>query len=135
MTQNGVLKGTIMEGNQPAARGRLGREINAKLPEVPYHGPLNLLACHVNASLTEGGELTLSVNGRAEYAEGSHVGGTIELDEVPQDLIDNLKKALEAVLEECHNDLKEELERESELAFRQDVGRRLRMIKSDEGAK
>ena len=106
-----------MHGNQPAPRGRLGREINARRIPAHYSGHLNTHACHVNASLAEDGTLTININGRAEYREGAHIGASIDTDEVPEKLAEALRKALQAVLDDGHEPLKEELEREARAAY------------------
>lgn len=92
-------------------RGRLGSKLapGAKADR----SPISLDACSVTATYTEGGALTIAVSGRAEYLPGAYVGATIEGDEIPQALREKVQKALTAVLDEAHDDLKAEALRET----------------------
>ncbi len=114
----------MINHSQPAARGRLGAELNARLGDEVFAGVKQRHACRVDASLAEDGTLTLSGNGRVNYGEDGWVGATIEQAELPAKVVAAVKKALEAALDDAHDDLRDEADREAELAFRQGATRR-----------
>jgi hypothetical protein len=67
--------------------------------------------CQVSAQLSEDGTLTLAVTASGAYIEGGLVAAHIEQDEIPADLVAKVKAALWAVLQEAHDDLKDEFTR------------------------
>lgn len=89
------------------ARGRLGNTsiFNNKLSD-------NTTPCRISAQLEEGGNVTISVTATGEYVSGSVVSASIETNEIPKNILALVQKALEAVLNEVHDDIKEEFQRE-----------------------
>jgi hypothetical protein len=104
------------KGESPEPRGRLGAQLRAVQAEGDK-SPKQRYSCYVSASLTEGGEMVLQVNGAAEYLDGSRVGAVLEGDDIPQKLANDVRKALQAVLDEGHESLKEEVDRETAFAI------------------
>lgn len=94
-------------------RGRLGQRILSagELSEEK-------LPCKVSAELSEDGEFHLSVSATGEYVSGGRVGASFdysddaEKTDIPHHLAERVNKALNAVLEEAHEELKEEFQRE-----------------------
>lgn len=99
-------------------RGRLGAQLRSVLANADY-SPKERHACTVSASLSEDGTLTLQVTGAAQYLEdvGSRVAAVIEQHEIPETLQSHVAQALRAVLNEAHEDLKAELDREVRFAI------------------
>jgi hypothetical protein len=106
----------MARGDLPEPRGRLGAQLRA-VGAPSDTSPKQRFACYVTASLTEGGELVIQVNGAAEYLDGSRVGATLEGDDIPEKLAEGVRKALQAVLDEGHDSLKDEVDRETTFAI------------------
>lgn len=111
----------MASGNQPAPRGRLGAQLaaaQAARAEKFDGAEMQRFVCHVNASLDEAGEFRVDVAGSVEYLPGARVGATISGEEIPADLMKSLRAAMQAILKDTHTDLKAELDREAEAAFK-----------------
>jgi hypothetical protein len=95
------------------ARGRLGSRLAP--PEALSD---EKMPCKVSAELGEDGEFHLSVSATGEYVIGGRVGASFDFksdeaeSDIPHDLAQKVYDALNAVLEEAHEELKEEFQRE-----------------------
>ncbi len=101
-----------MSGRQQASRRRL--TMAHKDPEG------GVFPCSVTALLTEDGDLKISVQAASEFRAGSRIGHSFETHEVPGKLRDQVQKALQAVLDEAHDDLKVALNRDVSMTLDHD---------------
>lgn len=99
-----------------APRGRLAVQHGRPTPRRDGK-PLERSACRVSAELTEAGDLKVDISGRVEYTADGHVGSSLSTADIPPAHLKAIKDALEAALDEAHDDLKEELARECQLAL------------------
>lgn len=99
------------EHNQPAPSGQVTRRYG-RPDAVENAEPLSRDACRITAELTEDGNLKVEISGRVAYAQDAFVGHSISsaADEIPKDVLDELRAALNDVLDEAHDYLKARLE-------------------------
>lgn len=110
-------RNTSGSADQPAPAGRLTHQYGRPNPAQDAVA-ISRDSCRITVEYTEGGELKVEISGRVEYFKSAFVGASISsaADEIPTEVLDELRAALSEVLDEAHETLKNRLDGEVRLA-------------------